>query len=446
MPKVVIIGGNAAGMSCASKIKREKKDFDVFLFEKDSYVSYGKCGLPYIFSNEVEDEKKLFPLREEEIDERGIKLFLNEEAIEVFSSRKIAIFRNVKNGKIREEKFDYLVIASGSIPLSLKIPDFEGKNLFSLYNIKDALKIKEYLEKEKVYSATIIGAGFIGLELVDVFQRRGIKTTLISNTDRMLKKLNKTMTQILCDKLHFNGVKFLSEVEILEVKKENDRVDRILTNRGEVKSDIYVSVIGVEPNTSFLKGIPLSLGIKNSILVDERMRTNLNGIYACGDCCAQKNLVTQRYDYIPLGTTANKMGRCAGANIAGIKEEFLGVVGTQILKVFNSEIGITGITLEEAEKSGFKASEIFVETRDKASYYKNCGRVYLNVVVDENGKILGGQVIGNSQTKARIDTLATLITLKAKVNEVKNLDLAYSPPFSGVWDPLLIAFNNFKKR
>lgn len=444
MPKVLIIGGNAAGMSAASKIKRSGKDFDVFVFDESSFLSYGNCGIPYLFSKEVSSVEKLFALSEEEIQERGIVARKNESAQEILPGRKRVLFRNVKSGKVSEEDYDFLVIATGAKPKKLVIPNFEGENLFSLHTLEDALKIKHLLATNKVYSAVIVGAGFIGLEMTECLSKAGIKVSLISHKKEVLKKLNDSLSKKLAEHLGEKGVRIYSETSILGVKKEGNRIVSVDTTKGTLLGDLFIYAIGVVPNTDFLKGSGISFETNGGIRVDERCRTNLHNVYACGDCCCVKNILTGKYGYYPLGTTANKMGRVAGANISGEKEEFKGVLGTSIIRVFDYEVGITGLTLQEAKQEGFNAVETSIKSISKARYLDNFGDVYVNVVA-ERGKILGGQILANEGTKGRLDTLSAIILGKLNIDEAKYIDLAYAPTFAPVWDPLLIALQNIKR-
>ena len=444
MPKVIVIGGNAAGMSAASKIKRSGKNFDVVVFDASDFLSYGACGLPYLFSKEVNSEEQLFALSDEEIQERNIIVRKNEIALQVMAGRKRVLFKNVKSGRIFEEDYDFLVIATGAKPKKLIIPNFEGENLFALHTLEDALKIKLFLTKNKVYSAVIIGAGFIGLEMTECLSKVGIKVSLISNNKGFLRKLNDGFSQKLAEHLEEKGVRIYSEASIQGVTKEGSRVVSIETNKGTLSGDIFIYAVGVVPNTDFLKESGMSLESNNGIRVDEKCRTNLHNVYACGDCCCVKNILTGKYGYYPLGTTANKMGRVAGANIAGEKEEFKGVLGTAIIRVFDYEIGMTGLTLQEARVEGYSASEVSIKSISKAHYLDRVGNVYVNIV-GERGKILGGQIMANEGTKGRIDTLSAIILGKLNIDDAKYLDLAYAPTLAPVWDPLLTAFQNLKK-
>lgn len=445
MPKVVVIGGNAAGMSAASKIAREKKNYTVCVFDSSEFLSYGACGLPYLFSKEVKDEAKLFALTEKDISERGIKIEKNEMAVELLPGRKRIVFKNIKSGKLREESYDFLVIATGSVAKKINILNFEGENVFCLHNLSDALKIKNYIGTNKVYSVVIVGAGYIGLEMAECLSKWGMNVLLVSNKRIFLKKLTEEFSLILAEHFSEKGVKIFTETSISGVKKEKDKVIAIETNKGELSGDIFIYGVGVSPNTDFLKNSGLSFANNEAIKVDEKCRTNLHNVYACGDCCAVKNILTGKYVYIPLGTTANKMGRVAGANIVGKREEFRGVLGTSIIRVFDYEVGMTGLTLQEAKKEGFSAREVTIKSHSKPHYFDNFGVVYVNLVGDNSGRILGGQIIGTEGVKGRIDTLTAIISGKINVEEAKYLDFAYAPPFGPVWDPLLVALYNFQK-
>jgi NADPH-dependent 2,4-dienoyl-CoA reductase/sulfur reductase-like enzyme len=443
--RVIVIGGNAAGMSAGSKILREGKNFEVSVFDSSNFVSYGACGMPYLFSREVEDVNKLFALSEEEILKRGIEIRKNELVTEILPGRKRIVLKNLKSGVVKEEIYDYLVITTGSKANRFELPDFEGKNVFCLHTLEDAIKLKDFIDLNNPYSATIIGLGYVAVEMAETLTKMGIKVNLLGRRNIFLKKLHPRLSAYLAEHLEENGVRIYTDCTIIEARKNGNILESIMTNRGEIKADFFLYAVGVHPATQFLKGSGISFELNDAIKVDERCRTNLHNIYSAGDCCCVREIITGKYKYIPLGTTANKMGRVAGANIAGLREEFVGVMGTSILRCFNYEIGMTGLTLNEALKEGIDAREVFIESIPKARYLKDDGRVFLNIIAEKGGRILGGQIMGTYGTKGRIDTLASLIYGKIKVKEAKYIDLSYAPPFSPVWDPLLTAFEKLEK-
>ncbi len=445
MARVIVIGGNAAGLSAGSKILREGKNFEVSVFDSSNFISYGACGMPYLFSREVEDINKLFALSEEEISKRGIEIRKNELATELLPGRKRVVLKNLKSGVVKEEIYDYLVIATGSNANKMKLPDFEGENVFCLHTLEDALKLKDFIDLKNPYSVTIIGLSYVAIEMAETLTKIGIKVNLVGRRKIFLKKLHFRLSDYLAEELEENGIRLYADCDILEARKKGNTLESIMTNRGEIKADFFLYAVGVHPATRFLKGSGISFELNDALRVDERCRTNLHNIYSAGDCCCVREIITGKYKYIPLGTTANKMGRVAGANIAGLREEFEGVVGTSILRCFGYEIGMTGLTLNEALKEGIDAREVFIESIPKARYLKGNGRVFLNIVAEKGGRILGGQIIGTYGTKGRIDTLSSLIYGRVKVKEAKYIDLSYAPPFSPVWDPLLVAFDKLDK-
>lgn len=446
MPRLVVIGGNAAGMSAASAVARASCGWDVCVFDAGGDLSWGACGLPYVFSREADGFDGLFALSPDEIARRGIEARTFMRAVELVEGRKRVVFSNEKNGSLSEESYDALLIATGAVPVIPEIRDFFGNNLFVLHTLADGRRLSSFIESERPRSACIVGGGYIGVEMAETLTMSGIQTTMVVRSDRLLGKLNPDFREKLAAVLEDNGVRLLRGAGITNVRKKGGKVESLETSRGTVSADMFICAAGVRAATSFLDDSPISLGERGGIEVDGMCGTGIPSVWAAGDCCCVRNFITGRSCYVPLGTTANRMGRIAGANVTGGREEFPGVLGTAITRAFGLEIAVTGLNLAEALREGFDAEEASIGGSTRPRYFRGGKEIFVSVVGDRGGRVIGGQVAGGEGVKGRIDTLAALIQGGVRIRDAENLDLAYAPPFSTVKDPLLTCFSLLKKK
>lgn len=446
MPRLLVIGGMAAGMSAASKLRRLRPEWEVTVLDAGEDLSYGACGIPYAIGGLAAGMEELVALSSEEIASRGIEVRLRHRALEVREGRKSVPVEDLRNGRRREEAYDALLLATGAIPVWPEIRGLEGDNLFSLHTLADGRRLAGHLDAERPRSAVVWGTGYIGVEMAENLARKGLSVTLLNRSERILRALAVPVRERTVSALAEGGVRLLLGAEVVEVRRAGGRIVALDTDRGEVTADLFLVATGVRPNTEFLRGSPVLLSPGGAIRVDDTCATGVHGIWAAGDCCEVRHLVTGRPAYIPLGTTANKMGRVAGANIAGTRERFPGVVGTAVTRAFNLEVGVTGLDPSEARTAGFEPVEAWVEAGSRAGYYPGGGVVTVHLTADRRGKLLGGQVAGPEGTKGRVDALAVALTAGMKVEEFASLDLAYAPPFAPVWDPLLIAAGALRHR
>ncbi len=439
MPRLLVIGGMAAGMSAASKVKRMRPEWEATVLEAGPDLSYGACGLPYYLGGEVGDASDLYALSKEEIAERGIEVKLRQRAITLIEGRKQVEAEDLPSGRRRNESYDALLIATGARASLPNLRGLEGDNFFTLHDFVDGRRLKAFLDAEKPRSALVWGSGYVGLEMAENFARREMAVTLINRSTRIMRTLCGPLASRLVKELEDRGVRLLLETRVGEVVRAKERITSFETDRGSLKADIFLVATGVEPNTGFLKGSPLPMAQNGALMVDEFCATGAHGIWAAGDCCGTAHIITGRPVYLPLGTTANKMGRVAGANIAGGRERFPGVVGTAITRVFGLEAAVTGLSLEEAEAGSFHPVSIAIEAGSRAGYFPGGGAVSVHLVAGRDGRLLGGQVVAPEGAKGRIDTLAAAITAGMKLDDFCYLDLSYAPPFAPVWDPLIVA-------
>lgn len=370
---------------------------------------------------------------------------LRHRVLEIREGRKSLRVEDLRNGRTSEESYDALLIATGAVPVRPAIRGLEGDNLFFVHTLAHGRRLARFLEEERPRSALVWGSGYIGIEMVENLVRRGMVVTLLNRSERTLRSLVPEVRERVAGILADRGVRLVLGAEVLEVKRSGDRILSLDTDRGDLHADLFVIGTGVRPNTDFLRGSPLPLAESGALRVDETCATGLHGIWAAGDCCEVRHIVSGKASYIPLGTTANKMGRVAGANIAGARERFPGVAGTALTRAFDLEVGVTGLGPEQAAEAGFDPVVAHIEAGSRAGYYPGGGTVTVHLTADRRGRLLGGQVAGPEGTKGRLDTLAAALAARMKVEEFASLDLAYAPPFAPVWDPLLLAAGALEK-
>ncbi|WP_010477687.1 CoA-disulfide reductase [Thermococcus zilligii] len=430
---VVIIGGGAAGMSAASRVKRLKPGWDVKVFEATEWVSHAPCGIPYVVEGISPKEKLMHYPPEVFIKERGIDLHMRAEVIEVEQGR----VRVREQGGEHTYDWDYLVFANGASP---QVPAIEGIDLPGVFTADlppDAVAITEYMEKHDVRDVVVIGTGYIALEMAEAFVARGKNVTLIGRSERILRKsFDKEITDIVEEKLRASLNLRLKE---LILRFEGDgRVEKVITDAGEYKADLVVVATGIEPNTELARELGVRIGETGAIWTNERMQTSVENVYAAGDVAETKHIITGKRVWVPLAPAGNKMGYVAGSNIAGEEITFPGVLGTSITKFLDLEIGKTGLTEDEAIKEGYDVRTAFVKAETKPHYYPGARKIWLKGVVDnETNKLLGVQAVG-AEILPRIDTAAAMLQAGFTTRDAFFTDLAYAPPFAPVWDPLIV--------
>lgn len=446
--KVLIIGGNAAGMSAASAVRRLSKESEIVVLEKDAYISYASCSLPYYISDDVKSVEKLFALTADEARrERGIDVRLFKEATEIDIGGKRVIAKDVKSGFLESYDFDKLVIATGASPI---IPNFEGVNLkgiFTIRNINDGIAIKNFISDRRPKEAVIVGGGYIGLEMSESLRKRGLNVTVVEKMDRLLGTMEKEVSEKVESVLQKEGVTVMKNVSVKAFYGKEGYVRSVALDSNEIPCDIVILSIGVRPNSDLAKRAGIELGVAESIRIDNFMRTNHEDVYACGDCAEAIHLVTGKRVYIPLGTTANRQGRIAGENVAGKKTEFKGVLGTAMTKVFELEVARTGLSSIEAEREKMDFVKVTIEGSSRSKAYPSGKPILVTYIVERSsGMLLGAQLVGEEGVALRVDTVASCIYNRMTVYDVASIDLGYAPPFATVWDPILIAANEAIKR
>jgi NADPH-dependent 2,4-dienoyl-CoA reductase/sulfur reductase-like enzyme len=443
MSKIIIIGGVAAGMSAAAKARRINPNSNIIVYSNETYISYAGCGLPYFIGNNVRQIDHLLARTVEQFFAQNILVKKACQVLKIEPDQNKVLIKDLQTQQKFYDHYDKLIIATGARPLIPELPGVNLPGIFVLRNITDSLAIKAYLEKQKPAHLVIVGAGYIGLEMVENLLDYPGKITLLEKSSHIIPNMDNNMAAILSNYIAKQGVEVKTDINIIAFQGQ-DRVEQVITNEGVVDADFVLLSTGVVPNSELALSAGIELGIRNAIRVNEKMETNLKNIYAAGDCCTVKHLVTQQEAYIPLGTTANKQGKVAGENAAGGNSTFKGVIGTGISRILAMEIARTGLTEKECQTADIDYIVSDIKSKTKAGYLPHANDIYVRIVAEKKHHyILGGQIIGYPGAGKRIDVLAAAITLHATIEQLIDMDLAYAPPFSPVWDPILIALNNF---
>lgn len=430
--RVVIIGAVAAGTSAATEIRRNDKDAEIIIYEKDTFISYAGCGMPYYISNEFNNFKELVPRDPEFFKTKSnIDVLTGHEVLLINPYIKVVTIKNLLNGEVFQDSYDKLVIATGATSGVQEIKGVNNDNVFLLRNINDMNKIKAFIESDAPKKAVIIGSGFIGMEMCESFKNLGIDVTLIARSS-VSKGIDRDMVVHIESYLKEKGVKVLSNTSTEEITDKGV----IIGDGSLVEADIILIAAGIKPNVELAQKTGVELGVTGAIKVDKYMRTNLTDIYSCGDCAEVYNTVTGKVLYKPLGSTANKTGTIAGSNISGKSEKFRGILGTGIYRIFDMAVGQTGLSEEEAKKQGYEVVSTIDQKTNKPEYMGGKLIIIKAVADKKDGALLGAQIIGFEGVDKRLDVLVTAITLKAKAEDLIHLDLGYSPPFSIPRDPV----------
>ena len=444
--KILIIGGVAAGMSAASRARRNDPDANIIVFEKSGDVSYGSCGLPYYISDNIKDAKALVAISAAEFREkRNIDVKLNGEGIRFNSRKRTVEIHNLESGEQEEYPYDKLIIATGARSIIPKLPGINLKNVFAVRTLQDGVAIKKMIKVNKPKHAVIVGGGYIGLEMAEALSVSGIKVAVVEQLDRLMANIDKDMSEFVEKELISHGCDLYKSNGLREIIGSGV-VEKVRLMRGdEIKTDMVIMAVGVRPNVEFAQRSGVEIGKTGAIKTDSRMRTNIKDVYAAGDCAEVKNLVTGKNDYIPLGTTANKQGRVSGDNASGGQSQFKGVVGSSVVKVFDLEVARTGLTEEDAGKL-FQYKTVIVKGKSRAGYYPDSSEIVVKLIFQQTeGRLLGAQMIGREGVAQRINLFATALQEKINLNKLSELDLAYAPPFAPVWDVTLVAVNQALK-
>jgi len=442
---VVIIGGDAAGMSAASQIKRLKPEYRVIVFERGKYISYAACGIPYFIEGAVGDIDALVEVTPDEArDIRKVDLRLGHNVTAIDPHDHTVTVE--KDGDRFAESFDRLIIATGARPATMGLETVSYPNVFTMNDLYDAARIKDFITTRKPQSAAVIGGGYIGLEAVESFSEQGIKTTLVHRREDLHRAFEKEISDIIKKKLAEKGVTLCLGQSFSGLEHKGDKIG-IVRDTDVIESDAVLIAIGVEPNSELAEAAGITLGAGRAIRVNEFMQTSIDTIYAAGDCATSRMVNFGIEVHAPLALKANKQGLLAGMHITGEKEPFAGVMNASITKVFDLGVARTGLSFAQASELGLEPEKIVVISRDRARYYPGSSPITSLVIVSrKDRRVLGAQLAGKVESVKRIDVYTTAIYNNMTIDQIFDLDLAYAPPFSPVYDPVLMAARVARKK
>ncbi len=446
--RILVIGGLAAGPSAASKAARTSPDAEVVLYEQGDAVSYGICEIPYHISGAVKAED-LAPFTPETLrTTRRIDARILHRVEEIQPHRRTLRVRNLKDGTTSEERFDRLVIATGSRPRRLGFEGEESRNVFRVKALDEAYALRKFVSGEHPRTAVIVGGGYIGMEMADALTSLGIEVTVLHNSSLPMKALERETRERVREELEKNGVRFVGMAQAAGfVRGREGKVTHVVTGDGSFEAGIVVVAIGVEPNSDLARGAGIRTGSSGGILTDQRQQTSVDSIYAAGDCCEVKNLVSGRQAYIPLATIASKAGWTAGENAAGGNAVFRGAIRAIAVRVFGLEVAQVGAGEEDAREAGFEPVCETITGWSRVAVMPGSERVTIRLIADRKSqRLLGANVSGREGAVLRANTLAVAIQQKVTIGEMQQWDLAYSPPFTPLWDPLLVAANAMHRK
>ncbi len=447
-PRVLVVGGVAAGMSAASQAKRRAPSAEVTVLERGPYISYGACGMPYNIEDPQRPLHDLVVLTAERaLADRGIKVWLHHEAVAIDLDAGHGVVRDLEEGGERREPFDALVIATGARPVRLSLPGFDLPGVEVLRDLSDGGRVKELVDRGPEH-AVVVGAGYIGMEMTHVLTNRGIAVTIVEKQPQILPGWHADTVAAVREELERHGVTVETGAGVEGAEPDgNGRVAAVLTDHGRLPAELVIQAVGIRPNTELAAAAGLRLGETGAVWASQQQQSSNPRVWTAGDCAEAYHRVLRRNTWIPLGTTANKQGRVAGANAVGGRERFPGVVGTAGFVVFDLEVARSGLGLEQAGLEGFEPVSVTIRQRSRAHAFPGGGPIQVTLVADgPSGLLLGGELVGPEGAALRANVLATALATHMTVADVQGLDLAYAPPFAPVWDPLLVAANQLAKK
>lgn len=438
---IVIIGGVASGAKAAAKVKRLLPHASVKMFTDDTHVSYSSCGLPYYIQGNFNDYTSLLVRSPEEFKASGIDVFLKTKVEKIFPEQKNVLVKNFESVEL--VPYDKLIIATGAIPVRPNISGIDNfENIFTVRKIEDGINIREKMLKSK--KAVIIGGGYIGIEMLEAFSKNNVYTHLFERSSQIMPVLDLEMSEVAKKRLNSieqKNFELYTDTMVTEFIGKDGVLTGVITSDGkQYECDLAIVCAGVKPNIELAQEAGIEIGETGAIKVNKLMRTSVEDIFACGDCAEKTHIVSGKKVWIPLGSTANKEGRCAAMNVAGVYCEFEGILGSMVTRCLNTTIAMTGLTEKEAFEIGFKPVSVVVSKYDKVAYMPDTGEITLKVVADKiTGLLLGAQAVGSIGADKRVNTVTSGLIGHLTVEEFSNNDITYSPAYSPTIDPLLNA-------
>ncbi|MBQ8818038.1 MAG: CoA-disulfide reductase [Clostridia bacterium] len=431
--KTLIIGGVAGGASCAARLRRLDEKAEIVILERGEFISFANCGLPYYIGGEITEKSNLTLQTPESFKARfNIEVRTFSEAVAIDTENKTVTIRDLKTGEEYAERYDSLVLSPGASPIRPSIEGIDSDKVFTLRNIPDTLKIKQYIEKNHPKTAVVVGGGYIGVEMAENLAKAGLKVAIVELADHLIAPLDFDMAADVHRYIKANGIYLHLNNGVRAINGNT-----VILQNGEISTDMIIMSVGVRPDTAFIKSAGIKTNERGSIIVNENMQTSAPDVYAVGDAVTVKNFVTGEPSFIPLAGPANKQGRIAADNICGIPSEYKGTQGSSVLKLFDMTVATTGLNEKGATAAGYDYDKTYTYSASHASYYPEASMMSVKVLWDKvTHKILGAQIVGFDGVDKRMDVIATAIRLGAKVTDLAELELCYAPPFGSAKDPV----------
>ncbi len=439
--KVVIVGGVAGGATAAARIRRLDEQAEIVVFERSGFISYANCGLPYYIGGVIENADELTLQTPESFNTRfHVNMKVHHEVMAININRKTVTVKNLKTGEEFEESYDKLLLSPGAKPIKPNFDGVDSKKIFTLRTVEDTLRIKKYVDEQKPKNVVVVGGGFIGIEVVENLRELGMGVTLVEAAEQLMAPFDSDMAAFIHAEVRKNGIDLMLGHFVEGFADTDVGIDVKLKNSPTLHANMVILAIGVAPETTLAKDAGLELGIKGSIVVNDKMETNVSDIYAVGDAVQIKNFVTDADTLISLAGPANKQGRIAADNICGRDSHYTGGQGSSVIKIFDITAAATGINEKTAKSAGISYDKVILSPMSHAGYYPGGKMMTMKVLFEKDTyRILGAQIVGFDGVDKRIDVLATAIRAGMKAYELAELDLSYAPPYSSAKDPVNMA-------
>ena len=443
--KVIIVGGVAGGATTAARLRRLDENAEIIVFERGKYISFANCGLPYFIGDVITKKENLLVQTPKSFKERfNIDVRIMQEVIKIDRENKKVKIKNLKSQEEYEENYDKLVLSPGAEPIN-PFKNIQTNQIHTLRTVDDSVKIKEYIKNKHPENITIIGGGYIGIEMAEnISKQQNTKITIIEKASHLIGPIDEDISVIVEKKLKEKGINVILKNGVKDIKQENERLNILLEN-GKILTDFIILCIGVKPEAKLAKESNLKTNEKGSIIVNQYMQTSDNSIYALGDCVQVTNYVTKKEAYIPLAGPANRQARVVANNICGKNGSYKGTIGSSILKIFDYTLGITGINEQTCKKNKIEYQTIIISPYSHATYYPGAKAITIKAIYEpQTGKILGAQVWGKESIDKITDILATAIKMEMTAYDLSELELCYAPPFSSAKSPVNILGNTIE--
>ena len=432
--RLVVIGGDAAGMAAASQARRRQgpEELEIVALERGRWTSYSACGIPYLVGGEVDQLEDLVARTPAQFASQDIDVRIRHEVTEIDLDRREVVVDDLDGGGSSRIGFDLLQIGTGARPIRPDLPGIDGEQVHGIQTLGDAAAL---LEKASAQKVVVVGGGYIGLEMAEAFVRRGAEVTVVEASPEVMGSLDTDVAGLVSEAMRSTGIDVRCGTSVTAFEP-----GRVTTSAGEIPADLVVLGLGVTPNSDLASAAGIEIGLRDAIVVDDRQRTGAAGVWAAGDCVQSHHLVSNRPAYIPLGTHANRQARVAGLDMNGAKARFPGLVGTAVTKICATEVARTGLNSHECEEAGLQWAAETIESTTRAGYYPGAGKITVKLLGEKgSGRLLGAQLVGLEGAAKRVDIIATALHAGMTVADVIDLDLGYAPPFSPLWDPVQTA-------